>query len=498
MTDTDSRSLRLALLTSVFITFNAAVVIAAVVFTRPAPPAKPPAAVAHRPAIADAAPLAATPTPERDSDDATPPDLPDPEPATTEPPSAAIITNPPPGASITDPIPAPDKRLVTRPVAPAWTPDQLQANLLRVPEVSLQPPSVLKVPYVGPAVGGSHPLLTIVAARADLHGLPVRPGPVATLPRAEADALRDASVLLRKELGAMSGEVVKNRKIEMHPEVLAARPQIVTRVLNQLLQTESVALRQTLLKHLDKLHNPAGSRALAHRAVYEPRADLRQAAVRALAERPPSEYLPVLLDAFNSVWPPAADHAADALTALTPADAVPNLIHRLETPDPTEPFQDSQGVPMVRELVRINHARNCLLCHAQSVATSDGVRVAVPNPAKRLPSPFSLDRYQGGGKGGSKTPDEPNPTFVRPDITYIQQDFSWKLPVANPGPWPAQQRYDFVVRIRPAGPGELALSNPESPQKKAVVRALRAVTGQDFGDRAADWRVGLEVALKGR
>ena len=42
------------------------------------------------------------------------------------------------------------------------------------------------------------------------------------------------------------------------------------------------------------------------------------------------------------------------------------------------------------------------------------------------------------------------------------------------------------------------LKGPLSPQKQAAVRALRAVTGQDFGDRAADWRAGLAVALMGR
>ena len=39
--------------------------------------------------------------------------------------------------------------------------------------------------------------------------------------------------------------------------------------------------------------------------------------------------------------------------------------------------------------------------------------------------------------------------FVRADVTYLKQDFSVQLPVANPGQWPAEQRYDFVVRERP-------------------------------------------------
>jgi hypothetical protein len=147
-------------------------------------------------------------------------------------------------------------------------------------------------------------------------------------------------------------------------------------------------------------------------------------------------------------------------------------------------------------LVRVNHARNCMLCHAQSVARSDGVRVAAPNPTRRLPAEFSLAGYEGGGRGGSSQPPGPPPVFVRPDITYLQQEFSWVLPTANPGPWPTLQRYDFLIRTRPASAEEAAPTGVESPQKKAVVRALRALTGQDFGDKAADWRAGLSVAMK--
>ncbi len=38
--------------------------------------------------------------------------------------------------------------------------------------------------------------------------------------------------------------------------------------------------------------------------------------------------------------------------------------------------------------------------------------------------------------------------LVRLDVTYLRQDFSTKLPVANADPWPEMQRYDFLVRTR--------------------------------------------------
>ncbi|MFO0810861.1 MAG: hypothetical protein U0746_19710 [Gemmataceae bacterium] len=369
---------------------------------------------------------------------------------------------------------APEARPIGPLPAPRWTPAELQASLLQVPEVSLPDPAATKVYQTGRASGWHHPTLAIIAARPDLRDLPVRRGAAAVLPPDEADALRDTSVLVRKGLGDLAGQATQNRKLQFHPEVLAAQPGVAARVMHQMIQVQSVPLRKALVAQLSKVRDATAAKALAHRAVYEPTAEVRRAALTALARRPALDYLPVLLAAFRSPWPPAADHAADALAELAPAEAVSELVRCLDEP------------ATVPELVRVNHARNCLLCHAQSVDSGDGVRVAVPSPTRPLPSPFSLDGYEGGGRGGSRVPR--GTVFARPDVTYLQQEFSWVLPVANPGPWPALQRYDFVVRPRPV---DAAAPPSDSPQRRAVVRALAALTGQDFGDRAADWRAGL-------
>jgi hypothetical protein len=68
--------------------------------------------------------------------------------------------------------------------------------------------------------------------------------------------------------------------------------------------------------------------------------------------------------------------------------------------------------------------------------------------------------------------------------------------VSNPDPWPELQRFDFMVRTRPAAQDEKPFA-AGSPQRQAVKRALRSLTGKDFGGRAADWRAGLEVAKNG-
>jgi hypothetical protein len=393
--------------------------------------------------------------------------------------------------------PVPTGKLKNQP-APEWTAAEMQQWLARVPEVSLQYPGAPKVARTGKAYGLHHPLLDVIATRPDLRGLPVRRGPEAVLPPAEAEAFRDASVLLRQELGSLIGLTPgpNSRRIQFRPEVFTAQPGVVARVVHQMVQIESIPLRKTLVSKLNRLQAPAASAALAHRAVYEPLPDLRQQAVQALKGRPAADYLPVFYQAMRGPWPPAADLAAEALSALAPSEAIPGLMSLLEAPSPSMP--DDKGVPSVRELVKINHNHNCVLCHAQSTSRGDGIRVAAPSPVRPLPPPFTLANYEGGGKGGSSAPSDT--TFVRPDITYLRQEFSWVLPVANPGPWPSLQRFDFVVRTRPAVEGEIAAAKVEreTPQKRAILRTLQAITGKDFGDRPADWRTGLTTMAANR
>jgi hypothetical protein len=197
-------------------------------------------------------------------------------------------------------------------------------------------------------------------------------------------------------------------------------------------------------------------------------------------------------------WPPAADLAAEALSALAPAEAVSDLVSLLEAPSMSTPVPDEKGVPTVRELVKVNHNSNCVLCHAESRSRGDGIRVAAPSPIRPLPPPFTLANYEGGGKGGASVPSDT--VFVRPDVTYLRQEFSWMLPVSNPGLWPSLQRYDFLVRTRPAVEGEIAAAKAdrETPQKRAVLRTLQAITGKDFGDKAAEWRNGLTTMAANR
>jgi len=171
---------------------------------------------------------------------------------------------------------------------------------------------------------------------------------------------------------------------------------------------------------------------------------------------------------------------------------VPGLVKLLKEPSPTAPVKVKGGYT-VQEVVRINHLCNCVLCHAPSLEKGDLVRRSVPIPGQTI-AVYYADR------------ERPGSLFVRADLTYLRQDFSVVQPVAKPDKWPAEQRYDYLVRTRPlskteqAAVEELAKENkaPKSyPQQSAVVFALRELTGQDHGTTFEGWSEGLRKASAG-
>ena len=177
----------------------------------------------------------------------------------------------------------------------------------------------------------------------------------------------------------------------------------------------------------------------------------------------------------------------------------------LESPDPRLPVtekRDGKDVTFVRELVKVNHHRNCLLCHAPGNTdnTPDGVlKVAVPLPSEPLPKPSDGGGYQ-------STPPATPDIVVRLDMTYLRQDFSLMMPVSDPHPWPEMQRFDFLVRTR-------TLTTPRrhrrmSPAARPTSRGdcrriiarrclpLRELTGRDTEPTAAAWRKLLKLAAR--
>jgi hypothetical protein len=241
----------------------------------------------------------------------------------------------------------------------------------------------------------------------------------------------------------------------------------------QMLQAEDEASRTVLVQYLSRLNQASASIPLAQRALYETSPEIRHLAVAELKKRPPEQYRQVLLDGFRYPWPPVAQHAAEALVELEDSEAGPALAKLLEQPDPAAPFlpADPKQKPQVRELVRVNHLKNCLMCHAPSFADRDTVPGRVPVAGKKL----ELVYYSG--------PRRSEDIFVRADITYIRQDFSACQKVENPGAWPEVQRFDYLVRTREATAEEIAAqqkkpANASYPQRDAVLWAIEGLAAK--------------------
>jgi hypothetical protein len=239
----------------------------------------------------------------------------------------------------------------------------------------------------------------------------------------------------------------------------------------QMLQVEDTPLRLLLVRELAKVKNRDTTKGLASRALFDLAPQVREEAIKALEKRHPSHYTPALVKGLRYPWPPVADHAAQALRKLRPEAAIPDLVDMLDLPDPCAPVT-RLGKPVVRELVRLDHMRNCLVCHPPLLKDNLKSLEGLPNgsvPVPGVPAPSGYDKARGT-------------LFARADVTFLRQDFS--VPLGN-------QRFDFVTRTRPANPGELQnITTKQSsyPQREAVLYALRGITGKDMGDSTYKWR----------
>jgi sugar lactone lactonase YvrE len=335
---------------------------------------------------------------------------------------------------------------------------------------------------------------TVMKSRPDLAGLPMQMGDKCKLSPSLADHLQAGSVALRAHLkGAAQRRSVNDG--DFRPDSRALNTALAgdgdrhnkwlkaeaIPALQQLLMAENESIRDVLAEQLARIEGKKATQALAQRALFDLHPEVRKHALEALLNRPKDEYVSYVLNAFRHPWPVIADHAAEALVALQVREAVPRLVRLLDEPNPSLAFRKPGTENWhVKEMVRINHFRNCVMCHPASFDSQDKVRGPVPRTDRPLDS---------GSVYGMQAD-----VFVRADITYLRQDFSCQLPVAHHGPWPAVQRFDFMVRERPAQPQEVqkaqAAASATSPSEyqRAIFFALRELTGTDAGPSPEDWK----------
>jgi hypothetical protein len=275
--------------------------------------------------------------------------------------------------------------------------------------------------------------------------------------------------------------------------------------LMQVFGAEKPEVQKDLVKYLRTLQHREATRALARLAIFSPEATIRDAAIAALKVRRERDYTDVLLRGLRYPLPTIAKNTSQAIIKLERKDLLPQLVDVLDSPDPRAPYiheDHGKKVATVRELVRVNHHRNCLLCHAPGDRAAPGdqdpvgtLTAAMPIQNKTMTP--SLSGYQ----------DSPSPDLiVRIDVTYLKQDFSQTQVVQNAAPWPESQRFDFLVRTRSLTDDEAAAFRKHfdrqeagyvSPYQRAALAALRELTERDVGPTAEAWRKLLNMPRTG-
>jgi hypothetical protein len=261
-------------------------------------------------------------------------------------------------------------------------------------------------------------------------------------------------------------------------------------------------MRASLVQQLARAKRTEATRVLARSAVFDASGDVRLAAMKALKERNGNQDLAVtnevLMHGLRYPLAVVSKRAANAIIYLDRKDLLPQVADFLSAPAPGDPEQakiDNRSECVVREVVRINHHRNCLLCHPPSqTGQTQEVPGVIPIPG----TPFPTSPREAYGQAQSSG--EP---MVRADTTYLRQDFSVMMPVENAAPWPDMQRFDFLVRTRTVEGKELAALQERIQQRpagflsenhKAALYVLRELTGRDAAPNAAAWHQVLAAA----
>jgi uncharacterized repeat protein (TIGR01451 family) len=424
-------------------------------------------------------------------------------------------------------------------------------------------------------------MVALLSKRSDLAGLPFKMGEDCRLKEERGKQFNQALLILRQFMSQGINVTIADaeqapqrgaeffwdsyqqhcQQVDRNTRADAKMQEYVTAsriaALTQVCGPQSVHMRRGLVKYLAASSHADATRALAKLAIFTAEDDIRQAAVDALKVRRERDYTDILVQGLRYPLPAVAKRAGEALVKLERKDLVPELVAMLDEADPRAPHAkeiDKKEVTVMRELVKINHHRNCLMCHAPGEPALGG-----PSGAPMFQRTSSVQRIEGLAKDGSRRtefvvtevdepktpppapppapfsegpskpapapspevpqgaipiPGEPLPSpstgyqsshpdiLVRVDVTYLRQDFSVMLPVKDAQPWPEMQRFDFVVRNRFLTDKEaetirtaLEKAGP-SPYRQVAHAALRGLTGRDAEPNSDAWRRLLRLPTK--
>jgi hypothetical protein len=325
-------------------------------------------------------------------------------------------------------------------------------------------------------------LKALLRTRPDLAGLPFAMGTACRTSGDRARAFKEAADAVRRQKGAalLSETLAPEAGEEKRQQFYQAHVAVVT----QVIPAEESSAGHSLIRALSSIPRPEATTALARLAVFSPEEAVRTASIEALAVRRDTDSTNVLVAGLQYPWPAVADNATTAITKLKRKDLIPQLENMLDAPDPRGPRTEviaSREEAVAHELVRVNHLRNCLLCHAPAERgkTQDETLVAeIPVPTMPLP-----DSSEGYGQSESNL-------LVRIDVTYLRQDFSAMQKVTDwsAESWSPSQRFDFLVRKRVLTPSEAADLRAGlvgvSPYRRIAARALRELTGREIEVKA--------------
>jgi hypothetical protein len=408
--------------------------------------------------------------------------------AAPKPPAVVVVAPPAPKP----PVAAAPALLAVRQIQQK-TEEDLHEQIFKAPRVALdlgdarkESDKVVRAQASAPA--GRDVTVGVIASRPDLTGLPTRQG-------------RSARISAKSAKGLASwASRLKDTKPGELPSLFAQeewrRPERVP-ALVQVLTAGPETSRFALVRQLALMEGRPACEALARVAVFDPHPDVRREAVTALKDRPGKEYRPILLGALSHPWEPAAEHAAEALAALKRLEAVPTLLKALKGLDPLAPYATAGRTGRyVKELVRVKHVANCLLCHPPSLHADDPGRAHVPGTGKLqevTTREFRGFLGYGGAFGTFTTTQLVGATFIRADVTFLRQDYSVTLRDARGGVLRSEGRFDLFVRERVATPADVrdAVARKRAGRtahRRAAEFALRELTGREPGPGEVNWR----------